>query len=211
MLLAARRRVMQSTGRSRRRDDSSHTRGGGGWGAGGADAGGLQQERRCNIERREMSTVTADEFHSGYLEQGRPLILMQTAPFASAAPRWAKDALLEVYGDLPVDIVRSSDIVTDQRWREQGLQRNVTMTLREYVHAAMGDGQEEEEEEPLYLFSSRSLKEHGIIADLQPPPMFSREVGWVKDTFEWDAAKQREKAIFYLGPANSVCMVPSAL
>ena len=198
----------------------------GGWG--GAK---LTDGSKCNIERREISSLTAKQLQEEYLDAGKPVILQHSGGAenddgaAFAAPRWTRTEMLEHYGHLPVDVLRSSDVVADQRWRAHGLRQNITMSLREFVETAMGDTESaandlqgtvpvdeleahdhaehgnDASKDPLYIFSSEILE--GIAADLEPPDLFAPESPWLKERYEWDAAQRESHALFFLGPAGS--------
>ncbi len=203
----------------------------GGWG-GPKLAEGIRA-LKCNIERREISSLTAEQLQKEYIDDGKPVILQHSGgaengdgvAAAFAAPRWTRTELLGHYGHLPVDVLRSSDVVADQRWRAHGLRQNITMSLRDFVETAMGDtksaakdlqgtvpsdgleahGQTERgskiSKDPLYIFSSESLE--GIAADLEPPELFAPASPWLKERYEWDEAERQSHALFFLGPSGS--------
>ena len=123
-----------------------------------------------------------------------------------------------------MDVLRSSDVVADQRWRAHGLRQNITMSLRDFVETAMGDTESVANDlqgttpprdeleahaehgngaskDPLYIFSSKSLE--GIATDLEPPDLFAPKSPWLKERYEWDAAQRESHAHFFLGPAGS--------
>jgi len=221
--------------------------------AGAGDEGTRDREHyaagvKCNIERREFSSVTEKQLQTGYIDQGKPLILQQSVRHdanadadasdgdgdgAFAAPRWNRQELLKHYGHLPVDVLRSSDIVADQRWRAQGLQRNITMSLREFIETAMGGDDDDindvsdavpdadllhnsaarqqagnssarrSRESLDPLYIFSSRSLEGIAGDLRPPRLFEPKSPWIAERFEWDDSRRLSHALFYLGPSGS--------
>mmetsp|Transcript_669 Transcript_669/g.1645 ORF Transcript_669/g.1645 Transcript_669/m.1645 type:complete len:651 (-) Transcript_669:85-2037(-) len=95
-----------------------------------------------DLEIRDVSTLTAEEFQTEFEGPGKPMAVLGCAN-EWAAKTWTSERLVDLFGDA------SFALYTGQKF-----------TLREYVSYAQGRG--EYDECPLYLFEDLSDRENAI-------------------------------------------------
>ena len=155
----------------------------GGWGAAGSGSAKFELDR-CDIERRDASTLSVAAFLEEFADMNRPVLITGAMEGWAAWERWSREGLLERYHAQTVQVRRSSAIATDA---EFGGQHAHNMTVREYVagfmSAASAAGQcdaaggcagatdnGQEGEDPLYMFAQDPLM--GLREDYGAPAFF---------------------------------------
>ena len=144
-----------------------HGRPGGGWdkfnrffldgdeseGARGDGDGGEDEDRKaiegeederdgesyCALDRINVSQISTTEFLQKYILGGRPVVIEGIVDEWPAVQKWAYDAFVETYGEIPINVSRSTAVVTyhvraTQKKEQQG---TVKMTVAEYVETTV--------------------------------------------------------------------------
>jgi Flp pilus assembly protein TadD len=211
--------------------------GGGGWGAaGGSAAGGSAAEgmeeggegndgegqpmasplahvdrilysSRCDVDRRDASRLTAQEFHEEYVDLGKPVLLFGEGLVRGRAwQAWRRQDLLDAHGEAWVNVSRSSAIVLEQAHGAQGKGLRPKVQLKEYIAQMVdgsctanetGDDTGDDTGDPLYLFKSLHLP--GIQNDILPPALLFDDAS----RFSWSDKEREDHALFFLGPRYS--------
>jgi hypothetical protein len=87
----------------------------------------------CHIDRRDYRTLTAQQFHEEYVDQGKPLLLYGEGLLTERArEKWSREGLVREYGEEVVQVLPSSQYATEQS--VQGRTFNYTeLKLEEFV------------------------------------------------------------------------------
>eukprot|EP01006_Ploeotia_vitrea_P062972 TRINITY_DN84722_c0_g1_i1.p1 TRINITY_DN84722_c0_g1~~TRINITY_DN84722_c0_g1_i1.p1 ORF type:complete len:654 (-),score=300.52 TRINITY_DN84722_c0_g1_i1:25-1791(-) len=164
----------------------------------------------CDIDRRDVSKLTIEQFEKEYVNRGRPVILRGLMDGWVAWKRWTRDGLLRKFGDVVVQARRSSAVSGYQVFEseEDTVGQGVSsaddgvelgdMTLDRFVELYMPSVDDDDKSRAVdtnapYVFLPRKLPNLSRL--FKHPAHFNN--------FAWTESKRNKQALFYLGPANS--------
>jgi len=149
----------------------------------------------CTIPRRDVSTLSVEDFHKDYVDAGKPVLLYgENAVAGKVWGKWTKTAFVATYGKAVVRAVGSTHVVLDQTFGVHNQSFNIS--IADYVANFTGHADEAALFNPPYLFKQRQIP--GISADVDAPAYFADRA-----RFSWSDEHRANASLFFIGPTLS--------
>jgi len=149
----------------------------------------------CSIPRRDVSTLSVEDFHRDYVDAGKPVLLYgENAVAGKVWGKWTKKGFVAAYGKAIVLAVGSTHVVLDQTFGVHNQSFNIS--IADYVANHTGHAGEAALSNPPYLFKQRQIP--GISADVDAPAYFADRA-----RFSWSDEHRANASLFFIGPTLS--------
>jgi hypothetical protein len=168
----------------------------------------------CHIDRRDYRTLTAQQFHEEYVDQGKPLLLYGEGLLTERArEKWSREGLVREYGEEVMQVLPSSQYATEQS--VQGRTFNYTeLKLEEFVglmekwaigmKPTLSVPASHHYDQP-YIF--RRVQLDSLREDIRSEAIDQFFVD--SERFSWSEELRAQNFVFRLGPTNAGVMFHS--